>query len=113
MHNYFIGLLFLFTFCVFSAFAESDPTMPPDWSAATQTTMVIPANIKLTGIISNKNKRAAIINEKTIYKGDFIEGYEVTGINDNHVYLKNNQGIFVIPLVPQVVSPISRNKDLR
>lgn len=91
-------------FLTFSVFAEEDPTMPADWSLKKQT-MVTPKNILLSGIFIHDHQKTAIINGKNISEGEFIEGYEITKINENIVYLRNNSGVFMVSLSPQIVSP--------
>ncbi|MCX7121092.1 MAG: hypothetical protein NTZ67_04880 [Gammaproteobacteria bacterium] len=85
----------------FSVFSESDPTMPSDWNPTMQTT-IVPKDIILTGIFTRGDQRTAIMNTKSVNVGDYIQGYEITKMTDNLVYLKNNQGIFVLPLTPRV-----------
>lgn len=97
--KYWIG--FTIIFITVSVFAESDPTMPPNWNPKIQTT-VIPKDIMLTGIFTRGEQRTAIINLISVNQGDYVQGYEVTKITDNFVYLKNNQGVFVVPLTPKV-----------
>ena len=89
-----------------TALAAGDPTMPPHWNAQTQTTP-IPKNITLSGIFISHTQQSAVINEKSVNVGDYIQGYEVTKIEENAVTLKNNHGVFMIPLNTVVITPVT------
>lgn len=91
------------------ALANRDPTMPPNWNSQAQTGN-IPENIALSGIFVVKNEAMAVINGKSMHVGDYIEGYEVTRISRTAVYLKNNRGAFMIPLIPTVKTPVAASQ---
>ena len=91
-------------FFVSTGFAQNDPTMPPNWHSQSQTGN-IPKNIALTGIFVSDDINTAIINGQSLHTGDFIQGYEVTKIIRDAVTLKNNQGVFTVPLTSSVTSP--------
>lgn len=83
--------------------------MPSDWAQQTPA-MRTPKGIILSGIFTHGNKNIAVINNKSVGKGDFIQGYEVIKISKNEVYLKNLRGIVVVPLNAKVLTPVVTKK---
>lgn len=100
-------ILFLLTT---ASYAATDPTMPPDWRAQAALPRA-PADIVVSGIFENADQNTAIINGENVRVGDFVKGYEVAQINADSVSLKNNRGIFVIPLKTDIKTPVANRES--
>lgn len=96
-------ILFLLTA---TGYAATDPTMPPHWRAQA----TAPVDIVVSGIFENADQNTAIINGENVRVSDFVKGYEVIKINADSVSLKNNRGIFVIPLKMDIKTPVVDKK---
>ena len=101
MHKryYFLPLLLCLSWSCLGA--GLDPTMPPDWTPASLIDN-LSKDIVFSGSFVKNNQTIAIINNQAVSQGDFIQGYEVIRIESNSVYLKNNNGVFMIPLIINV-----------
>lgn len=94
----------------FCCLAESlkDPTRPPNWNE-NMVIANIPKGIVLTAIFSSANQSFANINGNLVKIGDQVLEYEVTRIDPNAVYLKNKEGLFMVPLTTNIKTATGNN----
>ncbi|WP_028023158.1 hypothetical protein [Enterovibrio calviensis] len=82
-----------FTSVPFMVFAQSDPTAPLGYEAPNKTTKTKTYRLpRLDAILCGSNNTcSAVINGRSISKGQSINGYFVSAIHDNSVTLKRGQ----------------------
>ena len=100
-------LILLSLFLTNAAIAQPmlhDPTEPPGWNL--NVTQAI-QELKLSEIMINSPHSLAIINGTVVSEGSFIQGYTITQITPDAVYLRNANGSVVIPLVNEAVKSSS------
>lgn len=56
------------------------------------------SDLRLSGIVYNKDEAAAIINDQIVQKGDKIGAHQVVDITKNNVLLRNENGLFGLGL---------------
>lgn len=93
-------------FCLFlggsclQALSLPDPTKPPQWDPAQ---MKSAQNLELSEIMTSSGHTVAIINGTVLTEGESIEGYTITKIKPDAVYLQGANGSLMIPLLSQHV----------
>ncbi|OGT47514.1 MAG: hypothetical protein A3E82_09565 [Gammaproteobacteria bacterium RIFCSPHIGHO2_12_FULL_38_11] len=107
MNKYCVSVLFFLL--TQGIYAQADPTMPAGWHASDEISAF--KNIHLSGIFIRDGQKTAIINDHSLHEGEYVEGYEVIKISNNQVYIKNNNGIFIIPLVASITKSVSVNSQ--
>lgn len=82
------------------AFSLPDPTKPPHWDPSQVKSA---QNLELSEIMTSSGQRTAIINGMVLTEGESIEGYTITQIKPDAVYLQGVNGSLMIPLLSQQV----------
>ena len=77
-----------------------DPTQPADYVFTPLDTSAI----HVTAIFVREHGSDAFINGKLLHVGDNVSGYEITQITRNSVYLSDNNGNYVVSLIPTVTN---------
>ncbi len=97
------SLLWLVWLCVaVPCFGQlQDPTMPSDWrpSVLGESTL---KDIHFTGFFNNHDQKTVVINGLSLKEGDFVQGFELIKINSGEIFLKNDHGVFMLPLIAGV-----------
>lgn len=96
-----------FTFMPISAHAQlDDPTRPPGYR------LVLPGgkkagatgiNFSLSSVFISPTKRAAVINNRTVEAGEYVDGAKVISIDSSAVKLERQGKIITVRLLSQVV----------
>ncbi len=83
-----------------------DPTRPVDFIDETKTMVKdLPATsgLTLSSVIVSKKRRLAVINDKSVTEGDFVDKFKVLTIHSDYVVVSSGGRIFTLHLFQEVL----------
>lgn len=92
-----------------TAVALEDPTQPPDFvSSGNATSSAQLPRWVVSSILISKDRHLAVVNGKTVKRGEEIDGARVVSISPTAVRLRSSVETFIVKLLPAQVKSVRK-----
>ena len=108
--NIWFSILTILLSCLaFTAVALDDPTQPPGFIGGGNGTGAaqLPSWV-VSSILISKDRRLAVVNGKTVKRGEKVEGARVVSISPTAVKLRSSVETFTVKLLPAQVKSVRK-----